>query len=227
MKKTIKAALVDTLPVLTGYLVLGFGFGIIIKVNGYSLLHAFLMSLLIYAGSMQYVAIGLFTGGASLVTVALTTLMVNARHLFYGISMIDRYKNTGARKPYLIFALTDETYSLVCSDNPNISEKNRKDYYLFVSLFDHIYWITGSVLGVVVGSLVKFNSEGIDFALTALFVTVFLEQWLTTKKHAPAIIGVVVSVVCLVIFGRESFLIPTMLIIALLLCLYKEVPENE
>ncbi len=227
MKKTIKAALVDTLPVLTGYLVLGFGFGIIIKVNGYSLLHAFLMSLLIYAGSMQYVAIGLFTGGASLVTVALTTLMVNARHLFYGISMIDRYKNTGARKPYLIFALTDETYSLVCSDNPNIPEKERKNYYLFVSLFDHIYWITGSVLGVVVGSLVKFNSEGIDFALTALFVTVFLEQWLTTKKHAPAIIGVVVSVICLVIFGSESFLIPTMLIIALLLCLYKEVPENE
>lgn len=217
----------DTLPVLTGYLVLGFGFGIIIKVNGYSLLHAFLMSLLIYAGSMQYVAIGLFTGGASLVTVALTTLMVNARHLFYGISMIDRYKNTGARKPYLIFALTDETYSLVCSDNPNISEKDRKNYYLFVSLFDHIYWITGSVLGVVVGSLVNFNSEGIDFALTALFVTVFLEQWLTTQKHAPAIIGVVVSVVCLVIFGSESFLIPTMLIIALLLCLYKEVPENE
>ncbi len=227
MKKIIKTALVDTLPVLTGYLVLGFGFGIIIKVNGYGLLHAFLMSLLIYAGSMQYVAIGLFTGGASLLTVALTTLMVNARHLFYGISMIDRYKNTGKRKPYLIFALTDETYSLVCSDNPNIPEEKRKDYYLFVSLFDHIYWITGSVLGVVVGSLVKFNSEGIDFALTALFVTVFLEQWLTTKKHAPAIIGVLVSVVCLVIFGSESFLIPTMLIIALLLCLYKEVPEND
>ena len=227
MKKTLKAAVVDTLPVLTGYLVLGFGFGILIKVNGFGLLHAFAMSFLIYAGSMQYVAIGLFTGGASLFTVALTTLMVNARHLFYGISMIDRYKNTGARKPYLIFALTDETYSLVCSDNPNIPENSRKNYYFFVSLFNHIYWITGSVLGVLVGSVVKFNSEGIDFALTALFVTVFLEQWLTTKKHAPAIIGVVVSVICLMIFGSERFLIPTMLIIALLLCLYKEVPEND
>lgn len=227
MKKTIKTALIDTLPVLTGYLVLGFGFGIIIKVNGFSLLHAFLMSFLIYAGSMQYVAIGLFTGGASLITVALTTFMVNARHLFYGISMIDRYKNIGHRKPYLIFALTDETYSLVCSDNPNISDKERKNYYFFVSLFDHIYWITGSVLGVVVGSLVTFNSEGIDFALTALFVTVFLEQWLTTRKHLPAIIGVVASVVCLVIFGSDSFLIPAMFMIALLLCLYKEVPEHE
>jgi len=227
MKKTIKAALIDTLPVLTGYLVLGFGFGILIKVNGFGLLHAFAMSLLIYAGSMQYVAIGLFTGGASMITVALTTLMVNARHLFYGISMIDRYKNTGFKKPYLIFALTDETYSLVCSDNPDISDEERKHYYFFVSLFDHIYWITGSVLGVVVGSLVTFNSEGIDFALTALFVTVFLEQWLTTSKHLPAIIGVVASVACLVIFGSESFLIPAMLVIALLLCLYKEVPEND
>lgn len=227
MKKTIKTALMHTLPVMTGYLVLGFGFGILIKVNGYGLLHAFLMSLLIYAGSMQYVAIGLFTGGASLVTVALTTLMVNARHLFYGISMIDRYKNMGARKPYLMFALTDETYSLVCHDNPNVEEARRKDYYLLVSVFDHIYWITGSVLGVLVGSVVQFNSEGIDFVLTALFVTIFVEQWLTTKKHAPAIIGVVASMVCLVIFGSESFLIPAMLIIALFLCLYKEEPESE
>lgn len=216
-----------TLPVMTGYLVLGFGFGILIKVNGYSLLHAFLMSLLIYAGSMQYVAIGLFTGGASLITVAVTTLMVNARHLFYGISMIDRYKNMGARKPYLMFALTDETYSLVCREHPEVEETQRKNYYLLVSLFDHIYWITGSVLGALVGSVVKFNSEGIDFVLTALFVTIFVEQWLTTKKHGPAIIGVAVSAFCLVIFGSESFLIPAMLIIALFLCLYKEGPENE
>ena len=227
MKNTIKKALADTLPVLTGYLVLGFGFGILIQVNGFSLLHAFVMSLTIYAGSMQYVAIGLFTGGASLFTVALTTLMVNARHLFYGISMIEKYEGTGAGKPYLMFALTDETYSLVCSDNGALPEKHRKDYYFFVSLFDHLYWITGSVLGVLVGSVVKFNSEGIDFSLTALFVTVFLEQWMSTKKHLPAIIGVVASVVCLMVFGSEKFLIPTMLVIALLLCLYKEVPEHE
>ena len=126
MKRVIKQSFIDTLPVMTGYLVLGFGFGIIIKVNGYGFLHAFLMSAFVYAGSMQYAAIGLFTGGASLITVALTTLMVNARHIFYGISMIDRYKNTGIKKPYLIFALTDETYSLVCTDNPKIEEKDRK-----------------------------------------------------------------------------------------------------
>lgn len=225
MKKMIKKAFIDTIPVLTGYLVLGFGFGIILKANGYGIFMAFVMSFVIYAGSMQYVAIGLLTSGASLITAALTTLMVNARHLFYGISMLDKYKNTGKRKPYLIFALTDETYSLVCNENPDIADKEKNNYYLFVSLFDQIYWILGSLLGAAVGSIVKFNSEGIDFALTALFLTVFLEQWLTTKKHTPAIIGVAVSVICLVLFGSEKFLIPTMLVIALLLCLYK--PENK
>lgn len=227
MRKTLKSAFIATIPVMTGYLVLGFGFGIILKANGYGTILAFVMSLIIYAGSMQYVAIGLLTGGASLITVALTTLMVNARHLFYGISMLDKYKNTGKRKPYLIFALTDETYSLVCNDNLGLSPNERKNYYFFVSLFNQIYWVVGSVLGAVVGSIVKFNSEGIDFALTALFLTVFIEQWLTTKKHASAIIGIVVSVICLVLFGSEKFLIPAMLVMSLLLCLYKEERKND
>lgn len=225
MKQTLKSAFIATIPVLTGYLVLGFGFGIILKSNGYSILLALAMSTFIYAGSMQYVAIGLLSGGASIITVALTTFMVNARHLFYGISMLEKYKNVGKRKPYLIFALTDETYSLVCNDNPNITKEERNNYYLFVSLLNQSYWVIGSILGAVVGSLVKFNSEGIDFALTALFITVFLEQWLTTKKHTPAVIGVLVSVICLFLFGSEHFLIPTMLVIALLLSLSKE--ENK
>lgn len=226
MKKILKTAFISTIPVLTGYLVLGFGFGIILNANGFGMILALAMSLFIYAGSMQYVAIGLLTGGASVITVALTTLMVNARHLFYGISMLDKYKDTGKRKPYLIFALTDETYSLVCHHHPGVPEECRKDYYLLVSLFNHLYWITGTVLGVAVGNLVPFNSEGIDFALTALFITVFLGQWLETKQHGPALIGVAVSVLCLLIFGSGNFLIPTMLIIALLLCISKEEPRN-
>ncbi|MGN0547115.1 MAG: AzlC family ABC transporter permease [Acutalibacteraceae bacterium] len=221
-KRIIKPAFKATIPVMTGYLVLGFGFGIILNSNGYGIIFALAMSLFIYAGSMQYVAIGLFTGGASLLTVALTTLMVNARHLFYGISMLEKYKGTGKRKPYLIFALTDETYSLVCGDAPGIPPESRGDFYLSVSLLNQFYWVAGSVLGAAAGMIVKFNSEGIDFALTALFLTVFLEQWLTSKKHLPAVIGVAVSAVCLVIFGSENFLIPTMLVIALLLCLYSE-----
>lgn len=227
MKKVLKPAFIATLPVLTGYLVLGFGFGIILKANGYSILLSLAMSVFIYAGSMQYAAIGLLSGGASLLTAFLTTLMVNARHLFYGISMLEKYKKTGKKKPYLIFALTDETYSLVCDGAPRIEPENRSKYYFLVSLFNQIYWVAGSVLGAVVGSIVKFNSEGIDFALTALFLTVFLEQWLTTKKHTPAIIGVAVSVGCLILFGSENFLIPTMLVIALLLCLMKEESGND
>lgn len=227
MKKIIRRAFLDTIPVMTGYLVLGFGFGIMLKSAGYGIAFAFAMSFFIYAGSMQYVAVSLFTGGASLITTALTTLMVNARHLFYGISMLDRYKGVGKRKAYLIFALTDETYSLVCHDNPMVKEEDRKNYYLLVSLFDHIYWIAGSVLGAVAGTVLKFNTEGIDFVLTALFITIFVEQWFSTKKHIPALIGVGVSVVCLAVFGADKFLIPAMLIIALLLCLYKEEPGNE
>lgn len=227
MKKLLKTAFVATLPVLTGYLVLGFGFGIIMRTNGFGLALTFAMSLLIYAGSMQYAAIGLFTGGASLLTVALTTLMVNARHLFYGISMLEKYKHTGARKPYLIFGLTDETYSLVCGELPEIPCEKRKDYYLLVTLLNHIYWVTGSVLGVAAGALLQFNSEGIDFALTALFLTVFTEQWLTAKTHAPALIGVGVSVGSLLLFGADGFLIPAMLVIAVLLCVYKEEPGKE
>ena len=222
MKKVIKPAFTATLPVMAGYLILGFGFGIIIKANGYSIALAAAMSIFIYAGSMQYVAIGLITGGASLITTALTTLMVNIRHLFYGVSMLEKYQQTGKAKPYLIFALTDETYSLVCGDLPNIAPEDRTHYELLVSLLNHLYWITGSVAGALAGSLIQFNSQGIDFALTALFLTVFTDQWLNSRKHGPALIGLGASVLCLLIFGTENFLIPTMLIIALALSLYKE-----
>lgn len=213
MKKTLKQAFLATIPVMTGYLVLGFGFGIIAHTAGFSVWVVLAMSLLIYAGSMQYAAVGLLTGGASLITVALTTLMVNARHLFYGISMLDKYKKTGLKKPYLIFALTDETYSLVCGVTPDVPNINA--YYLAVSVMNQCYWVIGSLLGAVMGTLIQFNGQGIDFALTALFVTVFLEQWLATREHAPALIGVIASTVCLLIFGSEHFLIPAMLLIVL------------
>ena len=222
MTQLLKRALKDTVPVLTGYLVLGFGFGIIMKSNGFGIALTAAMSLLIYAGSMQYAAIGLMTGGASLLTVGLTTLMVNARHLFYGISMLEKYRGVGKRKPYLIFGLTDETYSLVCTDPVGIAPEGRRDYYLLVTLLNHLYWVGGSVLGAVAGTVLQFNSEGIDFALTALFLVVFLEQWLTAEKHGPALIGVGASVVSLLLFGADSFLIPAMIGIGVMLGLYRE-----
>lgn len=227
MRKVFKPALAATLPVMAGYLILGFGFGIIIKANGYSTALAAAMSIFIYAGSMQYVAIGLMTSGASLITTALTTLMVNIRHLFYGVSMLEKYQNTGKARPYLIFALTDETYSLVCGELPGLAPEDRTNYELLVSLLNHLYWIVGSIAGAVAGSLIRFNSQGIDFALTALFLTVFTDQWLTAKKHGPALIGLGASVASLLIFGKDNFLIPAMLIIALTLCLYKEDTAND
>ena len=204
----------DTLPVMTGYVFLGFGFGILLQQNGYGVLWSLAMSLFIYAGSMQYMAISLLSGGAGLLTAALTTLVVNARHLFYGISMVDAYKGAGKKKPYMIFALTDETYSLV-SQNQVPEGISRHGYCFLVSLFDHIYWVSGTVLGSLTGALLPINYEGIEFALTALFVTIFVEQWLSTEDHRPALIGVAATVLCLALFGRDVFLIPSMAIIAI------------
>ena len=222
-----KKAFIATIPVMAGYVVLGIGFGIVLRSRGFGLLWAFAMSAGIYAGSMQYVAIDLLSGGASLLTAALTTLAVNARHLFYSISMIDKYKNQ-KKKNFLIFTLTDETYSLVCSDAP---EKlgDASTYYFCVSLFDYLYWITGSVIGSILGSVLPISTEGIDFALTALFLTVFVEQWLSTKNHLAAIIGVAASVICLVIFGSDNFLIPAMILITFMLAIMrnKEGITNE
>lgn len=223
IKQEIKKALKATFPVFSGYIVLGFGFGIVLQSKGFGVLWAFCMSSFIYAGSMQYVAIDLLSGGASVITMAITTVLVNARHLFYGISMIDKYKDAGKLKTYLIFSLTDETYSLVCTEN----EENSHRYHFLVSVFNHIYWVTGSTIGAAVGSAFNFAPRGIDFALTALFVTVFVEQWLGSKDHIAAITGVIASVFCLVIFGADSFLIPAMLVITLALTVLRFLRQRK
>ena len=215
-KHAFRTAFKDTLPVMAGYLVLGIGFGILADRNGYGFWWSVAMGLFIYAGSMQYLTVSLLAGGASLFTAALTTLMVNARHLFYGISMVDAYRGAGKKKPYLIFALTDETYSLV-SRTPAPEGINRQLYCFLVSALDHSYWIAGCALGGILGAALPVNFEGIDFSLTALFVTIFVEQWLSTKQHLPAIIGVMSTLACLLLFGREIFLIPAMAVIAVLL----------
>lgn len=225
-KNLIQTAFVKTLPVMAGYVVLGIGFGILLKKAGFGLFWSFLMSFTIYAGSMQYVAVSLLTSGASLISAALTTLMVNARHLFYGVSMIDKYKHSGKKKTYLIFALTDETYSLLCGEDYPENE-DRHWYSFFISLFNQSYWVLGCCLGSILGTVISFNTAGIDFSMTALFVTVFVEQWLTTKNHLPAIAGLFCSIGCLMIFGADNFLIPTMIAITIVLSLFKNVMDSE
>jgi len=224
--KLLKKAFAATLPVMAGYLVLGMGFGILLRTKGYGPWWALAMSGFIYAGSMQYLAIDLLTGGASLITAALTTLLVNARHLFYGISMVEGYKGMGPKKLYAIFALTDETYSLVCQPDELLTREEQHRFDMLVSVMDQSYWVAGSLIGSLLGSIIPFDVTGIDFALTALFVTVFIEQWLSTKDHASAIIGVAASVLCLVLFGAESFLIPAMASILLALTVLRSIRKE-
>lgn len=220
-KRTLKKAFKDSLPILAGYLALGIGFGVLLHSKGYSFLWALLMSCTIYAGAGQYAAVDLLSSGASLITTAVMTLIINARHFFYGFSLLDKYKGTGKAKPYMIFALTDETYSLVCT--AKIPEGiDEKKYYLFLSILDQLYWITGCTIGALLGTFIPFDSTGIDFAMTALFVVIFVEQWLDTKEHLPAILGAATTLVCLFVFGAQYFIIPSMAFIAVELVIFRK-----
>ncbi len=206
----------DTIPVMTGYIFLGLAFGILMQGNGYNALWSGLVSLVVYAGSMQFVLVGLLTSAFNLPAAILMTLSVNARHLFYGLSMITRFRGLGRKKPYLIFALSDETYSLLCAKDPPAG-MGREAYYFRTALLNQGYWVLGSVLGGLFGSLVHFNTTGIDFAMTALFVVIFVEQWESAPSRLPAVAGVLISVGCVWLFGADSFIIPAMLVILLLL----------
>ena len=220
-KKALKIAIRDTVPVMTGYIFLGIGFGILLNQSGYGVLWALCMAICMFAGSGQYLAVSLMAGRASLVTTAIAMFLLNARHIFYGLSLLEPYQNAGKKKAYLIFGLTDETYSLVTQNEPP-EGINRHTYCFLVTFLDHIYWICGCVLGNVAGMLLPVDLKGVEFVLTALFVTMFVEQWLTHKDHRPALIGLGATALCLVIFAEDLFLIPSMLLIALLLMISRK-----
>lgn len=225
-KKALMIAFRDTIPVLTGYLFLGIGFGILLSEKGYGVGWALAMALFMLAGSGQYLAVDLLASHASLIATALAMLLVNARHIFYGISLLDTYKDAGKAKPYLIFGLTDETYSLVTQNEPP-EGISRHSYCFLVTLLDQIYWVCGCVLGSVAGALLPFDFTGVEFVLTALFVTMFVEQWLTHKDHLPAVIGVGSTVLCLLIFAKDVFLIPSMVLIAALLTVSRKTGRRQ
>ena len=212
----VKSAFIRSLPVMAGYVVLGIGFGILLGEAGFGPAWAIVFSLLVFAGSMQFVGVSLIAGGASVLVTAMTTLMVNARHIFYSVSMYDMYRSAGKKKPLLIFTLTDETYSLLC-DGKTPEGCTPHSWRLLVSLFNYSYWVLGSFLGGLLGQIIPFDTTGIDFSMTALFVTVFVEQWVSTKEHRPALLGVAATLLCLVVFGQEIFLIPSMVLITLAL----------
>lgn len=213
-KIAIKAALPHTIPVLSGYIVLGAAYGILMNSKGISFVWIAFSSVFIYAGSMQFVSVALLATGFDLIGALMMTLMVNARHLFYGISFLEKYRNMGRLKPYLVFSLTDETFSLLCSVKPPL-EVSEKWFYFYISLLNHIYWISGSILGGILGSLLRFETRGLEFVLTSLFLVIFISQWKAAKNHIPAIIGVLCAIVCRLVFGANDFIIPSMLLILL------------
>jgi len=205
----IRFAFIQSMPVMLGYLFLGMAFGLMLQDAGYRFWWAFLSSVVIYAGSMQFVLVTLLSSGAGLLYCALMTLFINGRHIFYGLSFLEKFRTMGRAYPYMVFSLTDETYSVLCSLKcpPGMNEKKIS---FLISLFDQIYWISGSVLGAIAGQLLSFNTRGIDFSMTALFVVIVLNQWMDSKEHRPAIIGFLTGIAALLMLGADNFLLPAL-----------------
>lgn len=221
-KKAFRAAFPLTLPVLAGYLVLGIGFGVLLQRAGFGIGWALLMSFTIYSGSMQYVGVSVLSGGVSLLNAAVITVTVNARYLFYGLSMLERFRGLGWKKLPLIFGLTDETYSIICTTPVPIG-MNRGVFYLALSMLNQSYWIMGSCIGSLIGSAFAFDSAGMEFSMTALFVVLFVEQWLTDKdSRILAVIGVGLSFLCLVLLGADRFIVPSMILIVVVLAFLRK-----
>ncbi|WP_309485103.1 AzlC family ABC transporter permease [Alkalibacter rhizosphaerae] len=216
----LKAAFPHTIPVFTGFTFLGLAYGILMYKSGYGVGWTFLFSLLVFAGSGQYLAITFLTTVFNPLHALLMTLMINARHLFYGISMLERYRNTGKLKPYLIFGLCDETFSIACTTKAQEGVEDRW-FLFFITLLDHMYWIFGSVLGGLLGAAIPFNTTGLDFVLTALFTVIFVDQWKKQGGRRSAAIGILSSVASLLVFGPDGFLLPAMAVILVALSLLR------
>lgn len=221
LKRAFIAAFPNTIPILTGFITLGMAYGILMATKGYAFYWALAFSIFCFGGSMQFVAITLLTTGFMPMQAFILSLMVNARHLFYGISFLKKYKGLGFIKNFLIFWLCDETFSVISTVEPP-ENVDRKLFYFWISFLDYIYWLTGTVLGGLLGGLITFDTSGLDFALTALFVVLLLEQWKNKNKRIYAVIGIVTTVISRIIFGENNLVIPAMIFI--LICV---IPLNK
>ena len=220
-----RAAFPYTIPVMTGYLFLGISYGIYMKVSGFSFLYPMFMAITIFGGSLEFLAVSLLMSTFAPLQTFLMALVIQARHLFYGLAMLEKYKNTGLKKLYLIFALTDETFSVNCS-TPVPEGMDKGKFYFAVSLLDQCYWVSGATIGGILGSFIPFNTDGLDFVMTAMFVVIFIEQWPKEKKHYTAFIGVLSSVLCLLLVGADSFINPSMVCIFTMLTLFRKPIEK-
>lgn len=223
--KSLKAAFPHTVPILAGFLFLGMTYGIYMNVSGFSFVYPMLMSMTIFAGSMEFVTVNLLLGTFNPLQALMMTVMINARHLFYGLSLLDKYRDTSFFKPYLIFGMCDESFSINCSvEVPEGTDK--KWFYFFVTLLNQIYWVSGATLGGIFGSFINFDTTGIDFVMTAMFVVIFLEQWLKEKIHVCSVAGLGISALSLLIFGAEDFIIPAMIGLLAVLTLIRKPLEK-
>lgn len=225
IKRSFKAAFPYTVPILAGFMFLGITYGIYMNVSGFSFIYPMLMSMTVFAGSAEFVAVSILLGAFEPLQAFLMILLLNARHLFYGISLLEKYSGTGIKKLYLIFGMCDESFSINCS--ADIPENVDRGWFMFfVTLLNHTYWVTGATLGGIFGSFINFNTEGLDFVMTAMFVVIFLEQWLKEKNHTSSLLGLVLPLISLIIFGADSFMIPAMLAILLALALLRKPLEK-
>lgn len=212
IQRAFRSAFPHTIPIFAGFWFLGLTYGIYMNVSGFGFWYPMLMSLTIFAGSVEFVAVNMLLGTFNPLQALTMTLMINARHLFYGISMLDKYKGTGWKKPYLIFGMCDESFSI--NYTAKVPEDVDRNWFMFfVTLLNHFYWFSGATLGGIFGSLIHFDTKGLDFVMTAMFVVIFLEQWMKEKRHVSAVTGVGLSLFCLILFGPDRFLIPSMLAI--------------
>lgn len=221
IQNAFKAAFPHTIPIFAGFWFLGMTYGVYMNVSGFSFWYPMIMSLTIFAGSMEFVAVNLLLGVFNPLQALAMTLMINARHLFYGISMLNKYRGNGWKDIYLIFGMCDESFSI--NYTAEIPKGIDKGWFMFfVTLLNHFYWFFGATLGGIFGSLIHFNTEGLDFVMTAMFVVIFLEQWLKEKNHISSVAGLLISLLCLIAFGSENFIIPAMLAILGVLTLLRK-----
>ena len=225
-RKALKAAFPCTIPIMTGFIFLGTAYGIYMNASGFSFVYPLFMSMLIYGGSLEFVAVEMLLSPFAPLQVFIMALLIQARHLFYGLSMLDKFRGTGWKKFYLIYGMCDETFSV--NYTANIPEDVDKGWFMFfVTLLNQFYWVASATTGGIISSLLKINTDGISFVMTAMFVVIFMDQWLKEDQHLSSLIGLGVSLICLLIFGVDSFMIPTMITIVVLLTVLRHRLERE
>lgn len=219
--RSFRAAFPCTIPILAGFLFLGMAYGIYMNVSGFSFVYPMIMAAVIFGGSLEFLAAQMLLSPFAPLQVLMVSLMIQARHLFYGISMLDNFKDMGWKKFYLIYGMCDETFSINCTaEIPK--DCDRGWFYFFVTLLNQLYWVGGATLGGLLGNLITFDTKGLDFVMTAMFIVIFLEQWLKEKHHFSEWAGLASSAACLLIFGKDNFMIPAMICILLLLTAFRK-----